>query len=50
MIVKVTVEAPEGTNTVAGTPAHALLDVRLIRLPPDGAVPLKVTVPVALAP
>jgi len=47
---KVWVVAPAGTVTVAGTTAAALLLVRLTTSPPEGAGPLKVTVPVAVFP
>ena len=45
--MNVAVVAPAGTDTEAGTLAHELLDDNVTRLPPDGAGPLKVTVPVA---
>ena len=46
-IVKVTVVAPAATVTLAGTCAAAvLLLVRVTTAPPDGAGPVKVTVPI----
>lgn len=41
---------PEGTVTVAGTVALELFDVRATAIPPVGAGPLMVTVPVELEP
>jgi hypothetical protein len=47
VIVKVAVAAPGATVTLAGTCAAAvLLLVRVTTAPPDGAGPVKVTVPV----
>ena len=47
VIVKVAVAAPAATVTLAGTCAAAvLLLVRVTTAPPDGAGPVKVTVPV----
>ena len=45
-IVKVAEVAPAATVTVAGGIALALLEDRLTRVPPDGAGPLRVTIPV----
>jgi hypothetical protein len=45
-IVKVWEDAPAATVTLDGGAAHALLDVRSTRIPPVGAGPFKVTVPV----
>ena len=44
--VKVTVVAPSGTTTLAGTVAAALAEARVIVEPPVGAGPLIVRVPV----
>jgi hypothetical protein len=43
--VKDTVVAPAATVTLPGTLAEELLLVKLTTVPPDGAVPLKVTLP-----
>jgi hypothetical protein len=43
--VKEAVVAPAATVTLPGTLAEELLLVKLTTVPPDGAVPLKVTVP-----
>jgi hypothetical protein len=48
--VKVAVALPAATVTEAGTVADALLLERETDTPPEGAPPLKVTVPVADAP
>lgn len=48
--VKVPVVAPAATVTVAGTVAAALFDARLTVKPPVGAAPVRVTVPVDVAP
>ena len=47
LIVKVALVAPAGTVTVAGVVALALLDDTLMTVPPVGAGPPSVTVPVA---
>jgi hypothetical protein len=44
--VKLTVDEPAGTVTVAGTVALVLLDERLTDTPPEPAGPVSVTVPV----
>ena len=44
-IGNVTVEAPAGTVTDAGTVASALADPRVITAPPLGAGPVRVIVP-----
>jgi len=47
VIVKVAVVAPDATVTLAGKcAAEVLLLVRVTTAPPDGAGPVKVTVPV----
>lgn len=48
--VKVTVIAPAGTSTAAGTCAELLLLDRVTVAPPAGATPLSVTVPTELFP
>jgi FlaG/FlaF family flagellin (archaellin) len=49
--VKVVLVLPAGTVTLAGTVATAVLPlVRVTTAPPVGAAPLKVTVPVDVAP
>ena len=48
--VKVAVELPAATVTVAGTVALARLEVSETEIPPVGADPLRVTVPVELVP
>jgi len=50
VMVKVAVLDPPATATEPGTDAFALLDVRDTVDPPEGAGPLRVTVPVALVP
>jgi hypothetical protein len=50
LIVKVAVDCPAGTVTLAGTVACALLDESETIIPPEGALPERVTVPVALVP
>ena len=47
---KVAVVAPAVTVTLAGTAALELFEERVTAVPPDGAAPVKVTVPVALFP
>jgi hypothetical protein len=49
-ILNVTDVAPANTVTLAGTVALALLDERLITVPPGPAAPLSVTVPIADVP
>lgn len=49
-IVKLAVEEPAATWTVAGTVAFELLEVNVTVKPPDGATPPRVTVPVAEVP
>ena len=50
-MVKVALEAPLGTVTVAGTCAtDVMLLVKLTTAPLEGAFPVKVTVPVELLP
>ena len=44
--VKLTVVAPAGTVTLAGVEALEVLEARLTIVPPDGAGPPSVTVPV----
>lgn len=46
LIVNVAVADPAATVTVAGTEADALLDVKFTTVPPFGALPVSVTVPV----
>jgi hypothetical protein len=46
VIVNVALVEPAGTVTLAGTVAAALPEVRLTDIPPVGAGPVKVTVPV----
>jgi hypothetical protein len=48
--VKVAEVEPEGTVTVDGTEAHALVDERLTTTPPDPAAAPIVTVPVEVDP
>lgn len=48
--MNVPVLAPAATVTVAGTVALAVLEVKVTAVPPVGAIPLKVTVPVEVAP
>jgi len=48
--VKVAVVAPAATVTVAGTVTAALLELRVTTVPPVGAAPVIVTVPVELVP
>ena len=49
--VNVAVEAPDATVTLAGTVAAAVTeDVRVTTAPPEGALPVSVTVPVELVP
>ncbi len=45
-MVKFAVVAPTGTNTVAGKVAEGALEDRLTVVPPVGAGPVRVTVPV----
>lgn len=45
-IVKVPVVEPPGTVTVAGTVALVVFDESATEMPPDGAAPFRVTVPV----
>jgi hypothetical protein len=47
VIGNVAVFVPEGTVTLAGTVAAALALARLTRAPPEGALPIRVTVPEA---
>lgn len=49
-MVKVTVLAPAGTVTVAGTPATEELELSVMTAPPAGAGPLRTIVPVELVP
>jgi hypothetical protein len=48
--VNVAVVAPAGTVTLAGTVADALLLVSVTTVPPEGAGPFSVTVPVEEVP
>lgn len=50
MTVNVAVVAPAVTVTVAGTVALVELELRATDMPPVGAAPLSVTVPVELVP
>ena len=50
MTAKVAEVEPAGTTTDAGTTALARFDVRVTTAPPAGAGPVKVTVPVEVAP
>ena len=50
VIVNVPVEKPAATVTVDGTVAVELLDVNATVVPPVGAMPLRVTVPVEVEP
>jgi hypothetical protein len=50
VMVKVAVVAPAATVTVAGTVAHAAEELRLTEVPPVGAWPVRVTVPVDVWP
>lgn len=50
LMVKVAVLAPDGTVTVPGATAQALLEVRVTTTPPDPALPDRVTVPVDVCP
>jgi len=50
VILKLTDDAPAGTVTVEGTVAAALSDVTDIAMPPVGAAPLILTVPVGDTP
>lgn len=47
LTVNVALLAPAGTVTDDGTDAEELFDDRLTAIPPGGAIPLSVTVPVA---
>jgi hypothetical protein len=49
-IENVALVEPAETVTVAGTTALVLLEVKLTAIPPEGAIPLRVTVPVEEAP
>ena len=49
-MAKLADEAPEGIVTLAGTVATALLDARDTAIPPDGAGPLRTTLPVEDSP
>ena len=48
--VKVAIFAPAATVTETGSVAFVLLDFKLTTVPPAGAIPLRVTVPVDVAP
>jgi hypothetical protein len=48
--MKVALAAPPGTVTLAGTAADVLVLVSVTTEPPSGATPLRVTVPVEVAP
>jgi hypothetical protein len=50
LTVNVPVEAPAATVTVAGTVALELFELRVTEIPPVGATPLRVTVPVEVPP
>ena len=50
VMVNVAEVDPAGTVTDAGSVAFVLLEVRLTVMPPDGATPFKVTVPVDVSP
>ena len=50
MTVKVAVVAPAATVTDAGTVALVELELSVTAMPPVGAAPLSVTVPVELVP
>ena len=43
--MKVAVEAPAGTVTDVGTVTLVELELRVTRAPPEGALPVRVTVP-----
>lgn len=48
--LKVAVLRPAGTSTVDGTVAEAEFELKLTVMPPDGEMPLRVTVPVEFDP
>lgn len=50
MIVNVPVVDPAATVTLDGTVAALLFDCKVTTVPPDGAAPPRITVPVELAP
>ena len=50
MTVNVAVVAPAATVTDAGTVALVELELKVTAMPPEGAAPLSVTVPVELVP
>ena len=50
VMLKFTDDCPAGTVTVAGTWAAGSLELKVTTVPPVGAVPVRVTVPVELVP